>query len=477
MPDRPNVVILLADQLRAASLGLYGDAQIETPNIDRLAADGVTLDHCIATCPVCTPHRAMLLTGRHPQTTGMIINSTRTRYSEIGLGDVFARRGYRTAYVGKWHLHTGAWPANNVPDWVPRGRSRLGFEFWRAYNQHMVYFDGFVHSPARDFDVIRWKGYETEGLLDYAREFLAGVDDDPFLLFLSPQQPHSGLGPGGWMAPERFYERVPDRPRFRDNVPESIDRGDPHDPRSLSGAVRNYLAMTLAIDEMLGRLLDELESTGRLENTLFVFTSDHGTQGGSHGLGFWTKKSPYSESLHVPCVLRLPGALDGGVRSDALTSPVDFLPTLCRLCDIPVPRSVEGMDLSAGWRGERGAPGQDAVFCMNFGAEHDHYEDGNEWRGVRTRTGQYARRLDGSVELYDLQADPLQMTNLADDPAHAGLREEMERRLRQFQRLRGDELVPATTYASWVDEQRRVVRNAYGPLSHPESEPDWSLLE
>ncbi len=98
----------------------------------------------------------MLLTGRYPQTTGHIINSTRTRYSEISIADAFANQGYRTAWIGKWHLHTGAWPANNVPDWVPRGRSRLGFQFWRAYNQHMVYFNGFVHSPHRDFDVIVW---------------------------------------------------------------------------------------------------------------------------------------------------------------------------------------------------------------------------------------------------------------------------------------------------------------------------------
>ena len=479
MSRRPNVVFILADQLRASALPLYGEKQIETPNIDRLAREGVTLTNCIATCPVCTPYRSMLVTGRHPQTTGMIINSTRLRYSEIGLGDVFARAGYRTAWIGKWHLHTGAWPANNVPDWVPRGRSRMGFEFWRAYNQHMIYFNGFVNSPHRDFDAIRWNGYETDGLATFAFEFMDDCGDDPFLLFLSPQQPHWGMGQDGTprqMAPDRFYEKLPEQLAVPDNVPEAMRTRDPHKPASVQGGYRNYLAMTLALDEMVGNVLDSLERSGRLNDTLVIFTSDHGTQGGSHGIHFWTKKRPYQESLHVPCVLRWPGVFEAGATCDALTSPVDFFPSLCRLCDIPVPRSVEGMDLSGAWRGDAGAPRQEAVFCMNFGSEHDHYADGDEWRGVRTARYQYARWIDGSEELYDLEEDPLQMRNIADDDAYQSVLTACRDRLEEFQDRRGDELRPGSSYIEWVDEQRRVVRNGYGPLGHPEDPPDWSLL-
>jgi arylsulfatase A-like enzyme len=479
MPDRPNVVFLLADQLRAASLPLYGETQIGTPNIDRLAADGVTLTQCISTCPVCTPYRAMLMTGRHPQTTGMVVNSTRTRYGELGLGDVFACRGYRTGYLGKWHLHTGAWPANNVPDWVPRGRARLGFDYWRGYNQHMVYFNGTVHSPDRDFDVIRWKGYETEGLFDFAEAFLDADDQRPFFLFVSPQQPHAGMGKPDSvtrMAPDRFYEALPEELSFAENVPEERRGGDPTDPMSPVGAQRNYLAMILALDEMLGKLLDKLEAMGELDNTIFVFTSDHGTQGGAHADRWWNKKHPYEESLRVPCVVRLPGRERAGTTSDALTAPVDFIPTLCGLCDLPVPRSVEGYDLSAAWKGAADGMGQDAVFCMNFGSRTDYYEDGNEWRAVRTREWQYTEWLDGRVELYDLVNDGLQQTNLADDGAHRETRQALAERLRQFQRARGDEMLPGSAYAAWVDEQRRVIRNGYGELGHPEDTPDWSLL-
>jgi len=167
---KPNIVFVLADQLRAASLPLYGETQIETPHIDRLASEGATFTNCVSTCPVCTPYRSMLLTGRHPQTTGHLINSTRTRHTEISIADAFASQGYRTGWVGKWHLHTGAWPAQDVPDWVPEGRDRLGFQFWRGYNMHMVYFNGYVNGD--DWSFKTWEGYETQALNRYGFEFM-----------------------------------------------------------------------------------------------------------------------------------------------------------------------------------------------------------------------------------------------------------------------------------------------------------------
>ncbi|MYB00812.1 sulfatase-like hydrolase/transferase, partial [Candidatus Poribacteria bacterium] len=145
MTDKPNIVYLLADQIRACSLPVYGDTQIDTPNIDRLAQEGTVFSNAIATAPVCTPYRSMLLTGRHPQTTGHLINFVKTRHDEIGLGDVFNRNGYRTAWVGKWHLHTGSFPEIGGRDYVPEGRDRLGFQHWRGYNFHTDYFNGTVN--------------------------------------------------------------------------------------------------------------------------------------------------------------------------------------------------------------------------------------------------------------------------------------------------------------------------------------------
>lgn len=481
---RPNVVFVYPDQLRAQSLPLFAPGlahDIATPHIDRLAAGGMRLDNAISNCPVCTPARAMLVTGRYPQTTGHLINTTRTRHSEISVADAFAHWGYRTAWVGKWHLHTGLWPALDRmpqhPDWVPEGRDRLGFEYWRAYNQHMVYFDGFVHKD--DWNYERWDGYETEGLLNYAFEFMDGhaarqheaptvsarsaPDDEPFLLFLSPHPPH--YTPFEF-APARFYDALPQHLQLPDNVP-------PAQQDAAQDMYRHYLAMILAVDEMLGRLLDYLDANGLADNTIVVFASDHGTQAGSQGVNPWSKKNPYEASLRVPGIVRLPGTIAPGSHSQALMSMVDWFPTLCGLAGLPVPRSVEGTDLSHVLKGQSG-PEPEAAFIMNFSKWFDWFKDGAEWRGVRTRDYTYAQWLDGRTEMYDLREDPLQMHNLASSD-HAAL-PDMAALLHQAQARRHDELVPCTAWQHWLDEQRRVVRNAHGVLSHPESQPDWSLL-
>tara|TARA_B100000676_G_scaffold88677_1_gene88419 strand:- start:124 stop:1551 length:1428 start_codon:yes stop_codon:yes gene_type:complete len=470
---KPNVVVLFPDQLRAQSLPLYGtdalrEDQIETPNIERLAARGVRLDNAFSNCPVCTPARAMLVTGRYPQSTGHLINSTRTRHSEISIADGFAHAGYRTGWVGKWHLHTGHWPALDrmpmQPDWVPKGRDRLGFDYWRAYNQHMVYFDGFVQKG--DWNYERWDGYETDGLLNYAFEFMDEAKDDPFLLFVSPHQPH--FTPGKF-APDRFYAQLPETLTLPANVPEPL--------QALSTEMyRHYLAMILAIDEMLGRLLDYLEANHLLDDTIVLFASDHGTQGGSQGVNPWSKKNPYDASVHIPAIISYPRSISAGSRSGALTSMVDFFPTVCGLAGVPIPRSVEGTDHSGAFTGDPANVGPDSVFLMNFSKYFDWFQDGAEWRGVRTRTHMYCVRLDGTEELYDLTADPLQMTNIAAS-CEAPLLAELKQKLSAHQRQRRDELVACSEWACWLDAQRRVIRNASGELSHPETAPDWSLLE
>ncbi|MEM6999326.1 MAG: sulfatase [Pseudomonadota bacterium] len=462
--SKPNVVVLFPDQLRALSLPLFGEQQIQTPNIDRLAREGVVFENAIANCPVCTPSRAMLVTGRYPQTTGHLINTTRTRHSEISIADTFGHWGYKTAWVGKWHLHTGLWPALDRmpqhPDWVPEGRDRLGFEYWRAYNQHMVYFDGFVHKD--DWNYERWDGYETDGLLKYGFEFMDQAGDDPFLLFLSPHQPH--FTPFEF-APDHYYEALPAQLKLPDNVPAEMLETSQH-------MYRHYLAMILAIDTMLGNLLAYLDRRDLTDNTILLFASDHGTQAGSQGVNPWSKKNPYEGSIRIPGIMRLPQGAQAGTVVDSVVSMVDWFPTLCGLADLPVPRSVEGTDRSRAVVGEAGAG--DSAFLMNFSKWFDWFQDGAEWRGVRTQQHTYARWLNGRTELYDLAADPLQLHNLAG----RGLAMEIEcaEMLREHQQRRRDELVPCTDWKHWLDEQRRVVRNAFGELSHPESAPDWSLL-
>ncbi len=468
MSDSPNVVYLLADQIRADVLSAYGGTQIETPHLDQLTAEGTVFTNAIASAPVCTPYRSMLLTGRHPQTTGHLINFVRTRHDEIGLADVFSRNGYRTAWIGKWHLHTGSFPEIGGRDYVPEGRDRLGFQHWRGYNFHTDYFNGTVNLD-RDWRNEQWDGYETDALNRYAFQFMDDMaeQDDPFCLFISPHQAH--FTPYEF-APAAYYERVPADLELPENVPDALRE-------QCVALYRHYLAMTLTVDDMLGELRAYLEQTGRLENTLLVFGSDHGTQGGAQGLPFWAKREPYEASIRVPLIMRLPGVFEGHRTCDTLTAPVDLFPSLCGLVGIQPPRTVEGYDLSDSWRGDPAAFEQDAVLTMNFGATYDYLVDGNEWRGLRTKTHSYARWLDGKQMLSDLTADPLQMDNLIDDPTAAPLAREMDERLTALMDARNDALRPATRYGDWYDEQRRIVRNAHGPLGDPEDEPDWSLLK
>ncbi len=470
---KKNIVYMFADQLAACALKLYGGKWIETPNIDRLAARGTTLDNSISTFPVCSPYRSMLMTGRYPQTTGHIINHVCTRHDEIGIADAFAQADYQTGYVGKWHLHRGSFPDSMACDWVPEGRARLGWQYWRAYNQHMIYFDGPIHKGDWLSDPVEphepecphWNGYETDGLLEFAKEFIGGNKEEPFFLMLSPHPPHITQQT---FAPDKYYSELPDSFELPPNVAES-------EKAETQEMLRDYLAMVLAIDEMLGNLLDFLEQNQLMENTYIVFTSDHGTQLGMHGLPPWEKQYPYEETIRTPFIISGPG-IPAGERTDLLLSPVDIMPTLCSLCSVPIPRTVEGRDLSAALLGKENAPEQEAVLTMNFSNAYGYLKEGRQWRGIRTKTHSYVRHFDGRLELYDLQADPLQMNNLAEDPASESIFQPLEKMLGEKLKERNDTFCECRALRHWFDSDRRVVANAFGPLPHPETAPDRSLL-
>lgn len=464
---RPNILFVLCDQLRARSAPPH-ENQVPLPAMERMLAEGVECRQALSTCPLCTPYRGMLLTGRHPQTTGMIVNFTSTRAGEIGLGDAFARAGYRTGYVGKWHLHRGAFPSESL-DFIPEGRARLGFEYWRAYNCHIDFWNGAVNGT--DWDCQRWKGYETEGLLEYADEFLQVRDERPWLLALSVHQPH-----WNWAevcAPEDCYAAVPAELEVPGNVPD-------HYREEARRQYRHYLAMIRAVDVMLGKLLERAGP-----NTIVVFTSDHGTLMGAQAYpgesgNCWGKSRPHEECIHVPLYVRWPERLRAGSQCDELITPVDLFPTLCGLAGLPVPRTVEGYDLSAALAGGRPPRSRQSALLMSF---HNYtYSpnlirgDGHEWRGVRTLTHTYVRWRDGRTMLYDLRSDPGQLTNLAGDPAQQEVVEQMEAELWRLLEERGDAIHPYGYYRSWIDSERRIVRNASGPLPHPDTPPDWSLL-
>jgi len=464
---RKNIIWIMADQLRAASLPVYGDTNITTPNIDKLASESVVFDQALSTCPVCTPYRSMLLTGRYPQTTGHIINFVRTRHDEISWADIFKKAGYRCGLIGKWHLHTGSFPTVRDPkDFVPEGRDRLGFDYFRGYNFHVKYFEGTVATT--DWRVEQWEGYETKGLLKYVKEFVDLPEEKPFCMFLSVHQPH--FTPFEF-APEEYYERLPSTFRLPPNIPaEMID--------ATNKMLRHYYAMTLAIDDMVGDVMEILRERDLLEDSIVVFTSDHGSQCGSQGLRPWAKFCPFEESIRVPFILRWPQIMPGGTRCGSMFGAQDILPTFAELLGIPVPDTIEGVSHAQQWLGTKPLEEEPAQLLMNFTGTNgnpDYPTDGTEWRGIRTHKHMYYRNINGTEGLYDLIADPYELNNLINDAGSKELLESMRAELQRQLAALNDEFLPGSAYGSWLDHQRRVIRNSRGPLPHPETPPskEW----
>ena len=479
VPKQPNVVYLLADQLRARSLPAYGERQIATPNIDRIVREGIRFTNAVATCPLCAPYRSMLVTGRQPLETGHIINNVRARHDEISIADAFNHAGYRTGWVGKWHLYSGEQPEIVDFEYIPDGRDRLGFDFFRAYNYHTQYFDGPLCLDGGGHE--RWRGYETTGLLQYVDEFLdaAAEQREPFCLFVAPHMPHHGGAipgggvtqdalPNGRLAPDDCLRRVPEQPVLPPNVPPDL-------LAEATDCYRDYLAMTVAVDDMLGAVLGRLRRDGLLDDTIVVFGSDHGSLMGAHGLPPWQKRTPWEESVSVPLAVRLPGGRGAGSVCDALVAPVDLFPTLCGLCGIDVPRTVSGRNQAPVWLGRGGEGERQALFTYCIDDALLTGTTGSEWKGVRTRRWSYWRCLDGSTALYDIRADPLQLRDLVASADHRPVVARMEATLERFMSEWHDAMQPATEYLNWFDG-RRIMRNAFGPLGDPLAEPDWSLL-
>ncbi|MBN2192277.1 MAG: sulfatase-like hydrolase/transferase [Polyangiaceae bacterium] len=234
-------------------------------------------------------------------------------------------------------------------------------------------------------------------------------------------------------------------------------------PRTLA-EMRSYLAQAKNVDDNLGRLLDYLETSGLAANTIVVFTSDHGDMHGSHGRV--NKMVPYAEAMNVPLIMRWPERLPAGVRTDALQTPMDHLPTLCGLAGLTIPPEVDGVDLSAVVLGNADDR-REGVLIGNCTSNWDYLQTGTAWperRGVKTKQYTYCRWLTDAEELYDNLADPHQMNDLAANGAEPGLLEHLRSRLSDLLAAAYDDFRPGTGDGEWFDAQRNLVRTGLGPV-------------
>ena len=442
---KPNVVLVFADQWRAQAVGYAGDPNARTPNIDRMAADGVNMTRAIAGYPVCCPYRASLITGQFPLTHGVWTNDVHLSDAAVSLAQAYKSAGYDTGYIGKWHLD-----GRGRSSFIPRER-RQGFEFWKVlecthnYNRSAYYGD--------EDEKLFWDGYDaiaqTREACGYIRARGAG-EGDPFLLVLSWGPPHAPYQ----TAPEEFRKLFnPAEIELRANVPAEMAERARED---LAG----YYAHIAALDRCLGEIAAALAQAGIADDTLLVLTADHGDM--LYSQGQQKKQQPYDESIRVPLLIRWPGGLAGAPGEiDMPIDTPDIMPTLLGLCGIEVPDTVEGGDFSAAIRGEAPAD-NDAVLitCPAPFGQWSPDRGGREYRGVRTRRHTYVRDLRGPWLLFDNEADPYQLDNLAGRAEHAELQAELEAILTRKLAETNDEFLPAEDYVKqWgyeVDETGTV---------------------
>lgn len=403
--SRPNLLYIFADQMRGRDMACAGNVDVATPNLDRLAADGLRFVNATSCIPVCTPARACLLTGRFPLSTGMFLNDLRMSTGEQTIAHVAADNGYATAWAGKWHLDGG-----NRWGPTPPGPRRQGFEHWHAINcDHRDYLAP-IYYVGDESEPIRPDAYATDWETDVALNWMDELHG-PWCMFLS------------WSTPHNPYHQLPERwSTAYDPASLTLPANTP-DTEAHRRDLAGYYAHISALDACLGRLLDGLQARGLADNTIVVFTSDHGDMLGAQGV--YRKQWPWDESAVVPLLVRWPKALPAGQVCAVPFSTEDSAPTLLHWLGLQAPATMEGRNLAPCIAGQAPPPVSSVLMSIAPFSE----TRGNAWRGVRTARHTYVRNTSGPWLLFDNIADPDQLNNLIDDPQSGPVQLDLEAEL------------------------------------------------
>ena len=464
--QRPNVIILMADQLRYESCGYAGDEKAMTPNIDRLAEEGMSFDNYVVNTPVCAATRATLWTGTYASTHGMVVNELRINPNDVALGDLLTAKGYSCDYIGKWHLWAAQAGKHKLTEnsFCPPGEYRLGFDgYWAAYNFNHGNYNAFYFRDTDERHEIA--GWGPDHFTNLAIEQIEqhAKSKQPFAMVVSYSPPHDP-----WTTenvPPWWYDRfrdvkfelpstwsdTPDKHMDRNTDPKQwLKRWKPNLPEYM----RVYYAMTAALDEQIGRVLKSLEDNELSRNTIVIFTSDHGEQFGANARVF--KMTFFDKSARVPMLVRWPGKIPAGRRSNACISAVDVMPTICGMLGVGYPDDIDGIDLSDSTRVDCSCE-PDFAFLQGMG--HTFlWKDGFEWRAIRDQRFTYARYLvDGEELLFDNKNDPEQSTNLIDNPDFANDAKRLRQWLNEKMLATHDEFKPCSWYRDHWTSNRHIL--------------------
>lgn len=436
---RPNIVFLFGDQWRAQATGYAGDANAQTPALDRLAGESTNFVNAVSGLPVCCPYRGSLITGQYPLTNGVFINDVPLAPKGKTLGEAFKDAGYHTGYIGKWHLFGSPGGKNERRETFIPPDKRFGFDYWKA-NECSHNYNKSPYYEGDDQTKHYWSGYDAIAQTADACEFVTrqAKSADPFLLMVSLGPPHSpyGTAPQGYKA---IYEER--ELQFRPNVPEA-------GRQKFAADMRGYYSHIAALDDCAAKLLGAVQQSGLADDTIFVFTADHGDMMGSQGL--MAKHHPWDESIRVPFLLRYPRKL--GKAGRQLRFPIDspdIMPTLLGLAGVPIPGQVQGKDLSKLIAGKAGGDSREdnaallSLPASFFAAQRCGWA---EYRGLRTERYTYVRSIHGPWLLYDNEKDPYQMHNLCGKAEHKAIQSKLDKALDARLKLVKDDFLPGKTY-------------------------------
>lgn len=420
MQKKPNIIYILSDEHRGQAMRHMGDINLNTPNMDKLAADGVSFKRAYSNCPICTPARGTIFSGRHAHSGPVSGFFDVFKPAAPSTATVLRENGYHTAYFGKWHCgvirdqysdftleHQDEFPGNasRTPE-----NMRAGFQDWYGFECLNHPFQSYVYIN-NDENPTKLEKFQTDALTDYAVDYIDKYDKgNPFFLVLSVEPPHFPCTPPQkWQRDD--YESLEVRPNFGELDPFFAQFEPEIDEMTFRKILANYYGMIENLDWNIGRVIECLEQKGLLENTLIVYISDHGDYVGSHGLRT-TKIHHHEESISVPAIFHLPGKIPAQGNIDGLFSLVDVMATTLGLVGIDVPCWNQGSNFTPAIIGQEFDGPEDVLIEMVNNPRWDpRFTD---WRGLVNDKYKYAFYEDGREVLHDLEDDPYEMTDLAE---------------------------------------------------------------
>lgn len=410
MTKKPNLLIIHTDQQSSWSIGAYGGKLLETPSIDSIARQGAIFNNCFTPSAVCTPSRGSFLTGRYPNCNGAHANNLELGRDEVTLAHILQNNGYETGYIGKWHLD-----GPDRPGWIEEDRS-MGFKDCRyMYNRGhwKKILDRENDKPFVSNEVGEGKSFTTDWLADKSIDFIRNRNEKPFFLMLSIPDPHfpfkvsepyhSMFNRDDMIIPPSFYQE--DRPIWLLNTEIDI-KGAGWTEKDLKEAMAIYCGMVKCIDDNVGRILSCLNGEGILDDTIVVFTTDHGEYLGEHGI--YAKNALYETAYRIPMLIRWPEKIKEGTVIDRFFSLVDFQQTILGLVNIGPSGREQGRDASPLLRGE-------SIDWID--EAYIHYSSFTR-AGIFTPEYELAYVKDSEHILFDRLFDPEQINNLYYDPKY-----------------------------------------------------------